>query len=78
MKFLVDNNEFCQITQLKPIILNEKYTLLTEDGTVISSGIFSSTICDNEIDENLPFEKNLEKWKNKHNFISTKNDKVIN
>lgn len=78
MKFLVDNNEFCQITQLKPIILNEKYTLLTEDGTVISSGIFSSTICDNEIDENSSFEKNLEKWKNKHNFISTKSDKVIN
>ena len=61
MKFLDDNNEYCEIIQLKQLFLNEKYTLITEEGTVISSGIFSSTICENDIDENLSLEKNLEK-----------------
>lgn len=76
MKFLDDNNEYCEIIQLKKLFLNEKYTLITEDGTVVSSGIFSSTICENDIDENLSLEKNLEKWKNNHNFMSSQKDKV--
>lgn len=76
MKFLDDNNEYCEIIQLKKLFLNEKYTLITEDGTVVSSGIFSSTICENDIDENLSLEKNLENWKNNHNFMSSKKDKV--
>ena len=71
MNFFI-NNGLCEVKQINQIILNEKYTLITEDGTIISSGIFSSTICDSEIDEHISFEKNLEKWKNNHNFISSK------
>lgn len=68
-------NGFCEITNIKTMVLDDKYTLITEDGTVISSGIFSSTICDSDIDENLSFDENLKKWKTKHNFISLAKDK---
>ena len=77
MKFFI-NNGLCEVVQINQIVLNDKYTLITEDGTIISSGIFSSTICDSEIDENISFEKNLEKWKNNHNFMSSKNERFIN
>lgn len=68
-------NGFCEITNIKTMVLDDKYILITEDGTVISSGIFSSTICDSDIDENLSFDENLKKWKTKHNFISLIKDK---
>lgn len=76
MKLLLENNKICKINELKQIFLNEKFTIVTEDGTIFSSGIFSSTICDDFIDENLNFEENLEKWKNSHNFISILSDKI--
>ena len=70
MKFFMENG-LCEIKEIKQIILKDKYTLITEDGTVLSSGIYSSTICDSDVDENLTFEQNLEKWKKNHNFISS-------
>ena len=70
MKLFMENG-LCEIKEIKQIILKDKYTLITEDGTVLSSGIYSSTICDSDVDENLTFEQNLEKWKKNHNFISS-------
>ena len=70
MKLFMENG-LCEIKEINQIILKDKYTLITEDGTVLSSGIYSSTICDSDVDENLTFEQNLEKWKKNHNFISS-------
>jgi len=71
---LVMENGICEISKIENMILSDKYTLVTEEGTVISSGIFATTICDSEVDENISFQENLKKWKNEHNFISSIND----
>ena len=73
MKLIMEDNT-CEIKETKKIILKEKFTLVTEEGTVISSGFYSSTICDDEVDENVNLEQNLEKWKERHNFMSLKNN----
>lgn len=55
------------IMSVKPVQLDNKYTLLTTDGTVLASDIFVSTICSEEIDggEKL-FKEKMENWRNNH------------
>lgn len=66
-----------EVKQISKMTLQNKYTLTTEEGTALTSGIFVSTICESEIKENISFEEAISKWRKGHHFISTDKDKPI-
>ena len=68
-ELVYSKNGICKITNISTYYLDHKNTLITQEGTVIASDIYVSTICENEIDENKSFEEIIEYWKNKHNYI---------
>lgn len=47
-------------------ILKEKYSLYTDDGTVLASNIFVTTLCEEDIEEGVSFDGFMEKWRNNH------------
>ena len=62
-------NGVCKITNISTYYLDHKNTLITQDGTVIASDIYVTTICENEINENKSFEEIIKYWKNKHKYL---------
>ena len=63
------NGEF-SIIEIKKEVQNQKYTLVTEDGTVLASDIYISLICENIIDESANFENIMYSWRNLHGYHS--------
>lgn len=61
------NGEF-SIIDIKKEVQNQKYTLVTEDGTVLASDIYISLICENIIDESAKFENIMNSWRNLHRY----------
>lgn len=68
---ILTNEGIFKIYEISKIIENKKYTLYTEDGTILASGIFVSTICEPDIDETIPFEKIMKEWRKTHKIINS-------
>lgn len=65
---IMTKNGFGIIVEIIEKKLNEKYNLVTKDGTVLASEIFISTICESEIDENKNYKTLLNNWIKKHQY----------
>lgn len=63
---VLTNEGIFRIYNVYKMIENEKYTLYTEDGTVLASNIYVSTICEPDIEESTPFEKLMKFWRKAH------------
>ena len=61
------NGEF-RILDIKKETQNQKYTLNTQEGTVIASDIYISLICENIIDEKESFDNIMDNWKQLHGY----------
>lgn len=61
------NGEY-RILDIKKEIQNQKYTLNTQEGTVIASDIYISLICENIIDEKECFDNVMGNWKQLHGY----------
>jgi hypothetical protein len=58
------------ITRLEFLNQTEKYTIMTDHGTVMVNGILASTICDQNIGkEPVLFHEGIEKWRESHNNL---------
>ena len=57
-----------RIIEIKKEVQNQKYTLVTEDGTVLASDIYISLICENMIDENSNFKNIMDSWRDLHGY----------
>ena len=62
------NGEQLKIIDIKKEVQNLKYTLVTEDGTVLASDIYISIICENLIDGNSKFEDIMYNWRKLHGY----------
>jgi predicted RNA-binding protein len=68
-KVLSAEGDVIDVIDVNRLILNEKYTLVTEDGTILGSGIFVTTLCNEEIvDGEKLFDATIKKWRDIHNF----------
>lgn len=67
-EFVYSKNGICELKNIKNYNLAHKNTIITQDGTVLASDIYVSTICDNEINENKSFEEIIDYWRNKHHY----------
>jgi len=47
---------------------DEKFTLVTSEGSVLASGVLVSTICNEEISSGLKMDDIVEGWKLKHSY----------
>ncbi|MBH1989341.1 MAG: hypothetical protein I8H75_06045 [Myxococcaceae bacterium] len=71
-KMIGSSGEIFLVMNLARIVLNEKYTLETIDGTVLASDLFITTLCSNEVvGGERPFESTMKDWRLKHNFSET-------
>lgn len=61
---LSDSGKELRISEIQYLELETKYTLVTEEGTVYSNGIYTSTLCGDFYEENegKSFEELLKKW----------------
>ena len=48
--------------------LKEKYSLYTENGTILASKIFVSTVCEEDIENGVSFDEFIKKWRIAHNY----------
>jgi len=48
--------------------LKEKYSLYTENGTILASKIFVSTVCEKDIENGVSFDEFIKKWRIAHNY----------
>ena len=68
---IITNEGIFSIYDISIITQNKKYTLYTEDGTILASDIYVSTICEPDIDETIPFEELMEDWRQAHETINS-------
>lgn len=68
---IITNEGIFSIHDISIISQNKKYTLYTEDGTILASDIYVSTICEPDIDETIPFEELMEDWRQAHETINS-------
>jgi len=62
------NGKLYRIVDIELYEDTKMYNLITKDGTVITNEILTSTICDTEINEDLPFNILVINWRTKHNY----------
>lgn len=60
---LPSKNGNCRIIEKKEFFDNVKYTLLTEKGTLFSSNILTTNLCEDQIKDNTELSQALENWK---------------
>jgi len=68
-KIVVADNSVLKITEISRLVMTDKYMLETSDGTVLASGIFASTICDEEVGSEQLFGSKMKEWHVKHDNL---------
>ncbi len=67
---LIDSNgQQLLITSLEKTVLNEKYNLVTLDGTVLASDVFVTTMCNEGVDGERLFEPTIKEWQSKRSTL---------
>lgn len=68
-RIIASNGDILTVSHLERVQLQDKYTLETEDGTILASDVFVSTICDEEVagGERL-LDPAMKDWHERHKF----------
>lgn len=68
-RIIASNGDILSVTEVDSVVMRDKCTLETADGTVLASEVLVSTICKEELnDGERPFERTMKDWRLKHNF----------
>lgn len=69
-KVISSEGDVLVITEINKAMMEDKYTLETSDGTVIASGIFVSTLCEEEINNGKQlYDTKMIDWHNRHDKL---------
>ncbi|KAF8159150.1 hypothetical protein B0H34DRAFT_702277 [Crassisporium funariophilum] len=67
-----------QVSNIHQSRANEKYTLVTSEGSVLASGVLVSTICDEAVGTGQKLDDVLPDWKSKHRYeLYTQNNFAV-
>ncbi|KAL4463010.1 hypothetical protein ABPG72_009473 [Tetrahymena utriculariae] len=60
------HQNFMEIVKIQFVSKDKKYSLETEEGSALANQVFVSTICKEEINEDIPFTAQMSIWKQRH------------